>query len=65
MPITIKEIVPAGTVIDISIRVPGQNAGKPDGLRWTNRSPQSLKAAREEIKRDLLREFFNEFLPAD
>lgn len=64
MPITIREFVPAGTVIEISIRVPGQNAGKPDGLRWTCPAPLLVEDAAAEIKRDLLRGFFNEFLSA-
>ncbi|MBX9944927.1 MAG: hypothetical protein K2Y40_12665 [Reyranella sp.] len=57
--------VPRGTVVAITIRVPGHNGGAPDGFAWTAPANLSPSAVRARIDGELLPKFFDQFLPAE
>lgn len=56
---------PIGTVIRISITVPGRNNGRSDGFAYTVNRTMTVDELRRGVDRELLPTFFEEFLPAD
>jgi hypothetical protein len=63
--ITALASVPAGTIVRLSIRLPGQSAHQGDSFIWTAPRRMSVEEARRELAADLLKSFMETFLPVD
>lgn len=63
MPVAPLATVPAGTVVKISIRLPG--SGGFDGFQWVAPAPTSADQARMQIEQALLARFVRAFLPEE
>jgi|GEM_PF-862930 len=57
--------VPAGTIVQISIKVPHRNDGVRDGFAYAVATPMSAAALRAAIDSELVPKFFDQFLPAE
>lgn len=61
----LRDGVPAGTVVQVSISVPNRNGGLRDGFAYTVPRPMRADALRSAIDAELLPKFFDQFLPAE
>lgn len=61
MPVPALRIVPKGTVVKLSLKLPGSRGGF-DGFQWTASNDLATDQAAAQIEQQLVRRFVDQFL---